>query len=59
MEPNQGETHLCVPEVAGTCLAWGDPHIVTFDQYWTEVRAIGEYRLAEFVGDRKIFTFNP
>ena len=52
------QKHHCVPEVAGTCLAWGDPHITTFDQVWTGIYGVGTYTLVKGVQFSSQFLLN-
>ena len=38
----------CLPSSLGQCMAWGDPHIVTFDGAKIDVYGVGEYVFTQF-----------
>ena len=35
--------YKCVPKVLGQCKAWGDPHMISFDQQLIDVYGVGMY----------------
>ena len=35
--------YKCKPKVLGECIAWGDPHLITFDQQNIDVYGVGDY----------------
>ena len=49
--------YRCVPASLGECMAWGDPHVVTFDGAKNDVYGISLYTFAE-AGFKNRFTFS-